>query len=136
MIIGHPGSWQQFQFRPDNKGLNVMEMKSKYLHEQYLFEAQMLNLQQMHQQNMFMNGVGGGPSPSSSEPTPTYSQELKLVFGDTLSNISLGYGFDVTSFEAWNNSGYFSNLNAEAISFDNDTGLIILKSNCAFFQSQ
>jgi hypothetical protein len=50
MIIGHPGSWQQFQFRPDNKGLNVMEMKSKYLHEQYLFEAQMLNLQQLHQQ--------------------------------------------------------------------------------------
>ena len=47
MIIGHPGTWQQFQFRPDNKGLNVMEMKSKYLHEQYLFEAQMNTLNQM-----------------------------------------------------------------------------------------
>ena len=33
MIIGHPGTWQQFQFRPDNRDLNVMEMKSKYIHE-------------------------------------------------------------------------------------------------------
>ena len=129
MIIGHPGTWQQFQFRPDNKGLNVMEMKSKYLHEQYLFEAQMLNLQQMQQQNLFMNGGGGGPLPTQSEPI--YSQELKLVFNDTLSNVSLGYGFDVTSFTAWNNDTHFTSLNAEAISVDNDTRTIILKSNIA-----
>ena len=49
MLIGHPGSWQQFQYRSDNKGLSVMEMKSKYLHEQYLFENELFNLQQ-HQQ--------------------------------------------------------------------------------------
>jgi hypothetical protein len=42
-----------------------MEIKSKYLHEQYLFEAQMLNLQQMQQQNLFMNGIGGGGTSST-----------------------------------------------------------------------
>ena len=46
MFSNHPGPWQQYQFRPDNKGLSVMEMKSKYLHEQYLFETELLNLQQ------------------------------------------------------------------------------------------
>ena len=50
MLIDHPGSWQQFQYRPDKKNLSVMEMKSKYLHEQYLFEAQMNTLNQIHQQ--------------------------------------------------------------------------------------
>jgi hypothetical protein len=131
MLINHPGSWQQFQYRPDNKNLSVMEMKSKYLHEQYLFEAQIITLNQMHQQNTFMNGGGGGPTPSpSSEPSPpSYSQELKLVFNDTLANVSSNYGFDVTSFTAWNSDTHFSNLNAEAISVDNDTRTIILKSN-------
>lgn len=129
MLLNHPGHWQQFQFRPDNRGLSVMEMKSKYLHEQYLFEAQMITLNQMHQQNMFMNGVGGGPS---SEPSsPSYSQELKLVFNDTLANVSSDYGFDVTSFTAWNSDTHFSTLNAEAISVDNSTRTIILKSNTA-----
>jgi hypothetical protein len=136
MIIGHPGTWQQFQFRPDNKGLNVMEMKSKYLHEQYLFEAQMLNLQQMHQQNMFMNGAGGGGPLPSSEPEPTYTYELRLTFNDTLSTVSGEYGFDVTSFEAWNTSNKFSGLEAEAISVDNNANTIILKSNTDLTQTQ
>ena len=133
MIIGHPGTWQQFQFRPDNRGLNVMEMKSKYLHEQYLFEAQMFNLQQ---QNMFMNGTGGGGPLPSSEPEPTYTYELRLTFNDTLSTVSGVYGFDVTSFEAWNTSNKFSGLEAEAISVDNNTRTIILKSNTDLTQTQ
>lgn len=132
MIIGHPGSWQQFQFRPDNKGLNVMEMKSKYLHEQYLFEAQMLNLQQLHQQNMFMNGSGGGGPLPSSEPTPTYSTALQLTFNDTLANVSTAYSYDVTSAAAWNNSGRItfngSNSNFEAVETVNNNS-IILKGN-------
>jgi hypothetical protein len=129
MIIGHPGTWQQFQFRPDNRGLNVMEMKSKYLHEQYLFEAQMLNLQQMQQQNPFMNGIGGG---SSSEPTPTYTTGVRLVFNDTLSTVNSSYGFNVTSAEDWNNTGKFTfdgdNSNFETVEIVDDY-TIILKGN-------
>lgn len=84
MIIGHPGSWQQFQLRLDNKNLSVMEMKSKYLHEQYLFEAQILN--QIHQQNPFMNGVGGGGN--YSEPSITYYGMYINGFDSILGNSS------------------------------------------------
>jgi hypothetical protein len=109
MIINHPGTWQQFQFRPDNRGLNIMEIKSKYLREQYLFEDQMNTLNQMHQQNAFMNGGGGGPAPSSEPtPEPTYTTSLQLVFNGTLENITSNYGFDVTSATAWNESGKFA----------------------------
>jgi hypothetical protein len=109
MLINHPGSWQQFQFRSDNRGLSVMEMKSKYLHEQYLFENELFNLQQQHQQNVFMNGGGGGPT-STSEPTPepTYSSLLQLTFNDTLINMNDNYGFDVTSATDWNNTDAFT----------------------------
>jgi len=106
MIIGHPGTWQQFQFRPDNRGLNVMEMKSKYLHEQYLFEAQMITLNQMHQQNTFMNGGGGGPAPASApEPTPpppSYTTELNLVFNDDLTAVNTDFGVDPRLLSTWN----------------------------------
>jgi hypothetical protein len=126
MLVNHPGSWQQFQFRPDNRGLSIMEMKSKYLHEQYIFEAQVMS--QMQEQQSWLNGASGFSVDSESTP-PSYSQELKLVFNDTLTNVSSNYGFDVTSFTAWNSDTRFSNLNAEAISVDNDTRTIILKSN-------
>jgi hypothetical protein len=120
MIIGHPGTWQQFQFRPDNKGLNVMEMKSKYLHEQYLFEAQMLNLQQMQQQNLFMNGVGGGGPLSSSEPepeppAPTYLTEIQFYFDGTEAEVANELGWDPRIPSSWrdnafDNSGIFDVL--------------------------
>jgi hypothetical protein len=83
MLIDHPGSWQQFQYRSDNKGLSVMKMKSKYLHEQLLFEAQIENLNQIHQHNLFMNGSGGG---GGSYNTPItyygmYINEFSSILG-------------------------------------------------------
>jgi hypothetical protein len=84
MLLNHPGSWQQFQYRSDNKGLSVMEMKSKYLHEQYLFENELFNLQQ-HQQNLFMNGVGGG---SSYNPSIIYYGMYIDGFSSILGNAS------------------------------------------------
>jgi hypothetical protein len=107
-----------------------MEMKSKYLHEQYLFEDQMNTLNQMHQQNAFMNGSGGGPAPTPSEPT--YAISLQLTFNDTLTNMSTNYGFDVTSATAWNNTGRFtyngSNSNFGTVEIVNST-TINLKGN-------
>jgi len=124
MLINHPGTWQQFQFRPDNKGLNVMEMKSKYLHEQYLFENELFNLQQ--QQNMFMNGGGGGPTSTS----PSYTTELRLSFNNDLQTIEDDFGFDPRDVSNWNNK--FVNGGFETLTI-NDSNLsapiITLKGN-------
>jgi len=108
MIIGHPGTWQQFQSRSDNRNLSIMEMKSKYLREQYLFEAQMLNLQQLHQQNAFMNGAGGGPSPSSEPepPAPTYLTEVQFYFGGTENEVANELGWDPRDAVAWRNNAF------------------------------
>jgi hypothetical protein len=130
MLIGHPGTWQQFQFRPDNKGLNVMEMKSKYLHEQYLFENELFNLQQ--QQNMFMNGGGGGPTPSSepTPPPPSYATELRLEFNNDLQTVESDFGVDPRSLSTWN--AKFPNAEFESIEIDTTNAyapIITLKGN-------
>jgi hypothetical protein len=112
MIIGHPGTWQQFQFRPDNKGLNVMEMKSKYLHEQYLFEAQMNTLNQIHQQNTFMNGVGGGPVPSSPSG-PILEAGARIIFSaNSISDVNTDLGWNIENIEDWKNNA-FNTINGE-----------------------
>jgi len=128
MIIGHPGTWQQFQSRSDNRNLSIMEMKSKYLHEQYLFEAQMLSLQQLHQQNTFMNGAGGGPSPSSE---PTYLTEL--VFGFNSNPNVIGDG-TYNSLSWWNSGGGPLTFEGGAPSFgtiivNTDNNTVTLKGN-------
>ncbi len=51
-IVNHPGSWQHYVNRPDNKGLNIMEIKSKYLQEQLLFEQYMSFQMQQQMANM------------------------------------------------------------------------------------
>lgn len=57
-IVNNPGPWQYYVNRPDNKGLNIMEIKDKYLREQLLFE-QFISFQ-MHQQMLLSNAAGGG----------------------------------------------------------------------------
>ena len=128
MLLNHPGTWQQFQFRPDNKGLNVMEMKSKYLHEQYLFEAELFNLQQQQQQNMFMNGGGGGPTSTST--SPSYTTELRLSFNNDLQTIESDFGFDPSNVFDWNNK--FVNGGFETLTIDDSNlsaPIITLKGN-------
>ena len=132
MLIDHPGSWQQFQYRPDNKNLSVMEMKSKYLHEQYLFEAQMNTLNQMHQQNAFMNGSGGGPTPSSepTPPPPSYATELRLEFNNDLQSVEIDFGVDPRSLSTWN--AKFPNAEFESIEINTTNAyapIITLKGN-------
>jgi hypothetical protein len=50
MIVGHPGQWQHFIIRSDNRGLSVMEMKQKYLKEQLMYEQSMSHINQLVQQ--------------------------------------------------------------------------------------
>lgn len=58
-IVNHPGPWQHYVNRPDNKGLNIIEIKSKYLKEQLLFE-QYMSFQMQQQLLMSQNASGGG----------------------------------------------------------------------------
>jgi hypothetical protein len=58
-IVNHPGPWQYYVNRPDNKGLNIMEIKSKYLQEQLLFE-QYMSFQMQQQLLLSQNASGGG----------------------------------------------------------------------------
>lgn len=78
MITDHPGPWQHFSLRSDNRGLSTMELKSKYINEQYLFEAQMAQIQ--HQHNIFMNGGGGGPLSTSTTPPVVITDADALAF--------------------------------------------------------
>jgi hypothetical protein len=55
-----------------------MELKSKYINEQYLFEAQMAQIQQQH--NIFMNGGGGGPLSTPTTPPVVITDPDVLAF--------------------------------------------------------
>mgnify|MGYP001557598477 CR=1 FL=1 len=69
--INHPGSWQSYVNRPDNKGLNIMEVRDKYLREQLLFEQQM-NFQIQQQMLSSMAASGGGPIQSINPSENSY----------------------------------------------------------------
>jgi hypothetical protein len=135
MLINHPGSWQQFQYRPDNKNLSVMEMKSKYLHEQYLFEAQMNTLNQMHQQNTFMNGGGGGPAPAPEPtPEPTYTTEVTFYFLGNEGEVQIDLGWNPRLLEDWNLEAFGSTTGTafEDITIDTSSPtdtIVTLKGN-------
>lgn len=59
MIVGHPGQWQQFMTRSDNRGLSIMEMKQKYLKEQLMFE-QSMSFQIQQQAKLAQQAASGG----------------------------------------------------------------------------
>jgi len=100
-LTNHPGPWQDYLNRPDNKGLPLMEIKNKYMKEQLLYENYMSF--QMQQQLMMSNAsAGGGPLPSLEPPTPPPpSGDLTLVFSnfDTVDALLAG-GYD--SLPDWN----------------------------------
>jgi hypothetical protein len=57
-LINHPGPWQYYVNRADNKGLSLMEIKNKYMKEQLLFEQHMSF--QMQQQMFLQQQASGG----------------------------------------------------------------------------
>ena len=57
-LINHPGPWQYYVNRADNKGLSLMEIKNKYMKEQLLFEQHM-NFQMQQQMFLQQQSAGG-----------------------------------------------------------------------------
>jgi hypothetical protein len=58
-LVNHPGPWQYYLTRPDNKGLSLIEIKNKYMREQLLFE-QYISFQMQQQMILQQNISGGG----------------------------------------------------------------------------
>ena len=94
MVID-PGNWNEFIYREDNKGLTLLEMKTKYLQEKlnydnfrsYLLRESYIQQQQNVQSNSSAGGdVSSGPGkPSapvanSSPPSPAVSPPSTSVF--------------------------------------------------------
>ena len=57
-LINHPGPWQYYVNRADNKGLSLMEIKNKYMKEKLLFEQHM-NFQMQQQMFLQQQSAGG-----------------------------------------------------------------------------
>ena len=57
-----------------------MELKSKYINEQYLFEAQMAEIQ--YQRNLYMNEGGKGPRLNENTPTPPSTSAFSNAFSN------------------------------------------------------
>jgi len=74
MLYSHPGHWQLFLKRPDNIGLPLMEVKSKYLKEESFYYSQF----------NWNNPLGGGTPPTISTPpsTPTEQSIFLETFGN------------------------------------------------------
>ena len=122
-LTNHPGPWQDYLNRPDNKGLLLMEIKNKYMQEQLLYENYMSF--QMQQQLMMSNAsAGGGPLPSSTPPSPS-SGDLTLVFS-SFNTIDLFLPDGVDSLNDWNTQLVATGNPYTSISVDAETYTIYL----------
>jgi hypothetical protein len=122
-IVNHPGPWQYYVNRSDNKGLPITEVKNKYMQEQLLYENYMSF--QMQQQLMMSNAsAGGGPLPSSTPPSPS-SGDLTLVFS-SFNTIDLFLPDGVDSLNDWNTQLVATGNPYTSISVDAETYTIYL----------
>ena len=122
-LVNHPGSWQVYLNRPDNKGLPLMEVKNKYMQEQLLYENYISF--QMQQQLMMSNAsAGGGPSPEPTPPSPS-SGDLTLAFS-SFSTIDLFLPDGVDSLNDWNTQLVATGNPYTSISVDAETYTIYL----------
>jgi hypothetical protein len=95
--INHPGHWQHFVLRNDNKGLTNEQIHQKYLKEQLLFENYISFVQQ--QQLLMSNAASGGGGNSNNDSGS--SGDLTLVFS-SFSTIDLFLPDGVDSLNDWN----------------------------------
>lgn len=62
----HPGSWQEFMMRPENKALPIHEATQKYRHQLLLFENQYSTFIQQQRLIQQQQSQGGGPKQSNT----------------------------------------------------------------------
>jgi hypothetical protein len=63
IVVNDPGPWQYYHHKPDNQGLNINQLKQKFLHEQMLFEQQ-----QIEAYTSWLQGQGKGIVGPESTP--------------------------------------------------------------------
>lgn len=56
LTLEHPGPWQQYVNRSDNRNLPLMEVRNKYLQEQLTYENQL----SQHMYMLSLQPKGGG----------------------------------------------------------------------------
>ena len=84
MVID-PGNWNDFIYREDNKGLTILELKTKYLQERLQYDnyrsflLREFKFQQQMQSNSSAAGAGGGPKPSENGGTVDPSENSYVV---------------------------------------------------------
>jgi hypothetical protein len=63
IVVNDPGPWQYYHHKSDNQGLNINQLKQKFLHEQMLFEQQ-----QIEAYTSWLQGQGKGIVGPESTP--------------------------------------------------------------------
>ena len=83
--VNDPGPWQWYVKRPDNRGLSLMEVKRKYMHEQLLFEDYISTLNTINTVSTAAAGAAGGPAPGGGGgPDNTPAKEILTESGDAI----------------------------------------------------
>ena len=54
------GTWQHFVARPDNKGLTVEQMRSKYVYEQFMYQQYLMEVANPNVPSVSAASAGGG----------------------------------------------------------------------------
>jgi hypothetical protein len=115
----HPGDWQYYVKRPDNIGLNIMDIKRKYLVEQHQHEQQILSL--------LGTTNGWGASYGGFSPNITINDVLaaQSAWGNAV--IAIGNAYGSSGAINSSNAGYIaattlaSSVLSSAYDYDNGT---------------
>ena len=65
--INHPGSWKDFNKKPENKNLSITEVTKKYKKQLLLFENQYTSFLQYQRMIQLQHKSGGGIKKKSKE---------------------------------------------------------------------
>ena len=74
----HPGSWQEFMMKPENKALPIQEATRKYNSQMLMFENQYSTFIQQQRLIQHQQSQGGG----RRELTPDQTPEVELLMED------------------------------------------------------
>ena len=108
-------TWQQFLARPDNKGLNVMQAKQKYLTEQANY------YRMIPPTPSFASAVGGTNAPAG----PTYTNTFSMAFDTSTEFATLNSVPDIAENNCYSISLWFrtsTSANAATIFNHTNTG--------------